>query len=1173
MSSRIFLVVVACTIALGIAQRASAQATASFSGTVVDKSGAAVSGALVQAISQDTGAVRDAKTDESGHYLIALMPRGTYTVRVSFQGFQTAENKDIVLQVDEPRELDFSLTLASVSSQVQVEGTPVAVETSNATLGQVITSQEVAQLPLNGRDFVQLATLTPGTTTETNPTSFFTEGADSEVAARGSYSLSVGGSRPNSTDWLLDGVDDNELTAGGIAIFSSIDSIQEFKVLTYDYSAQFGTRAGPTVLVTTKSGTNQIHGSLFEFLRNTDLDARSYFATSTEKFNLNQFGGALGGPIKRDKTFFFIDAERKDQREGVPFEGVVPTAAMQTGDFSEDPFGNATAIGYIVNPNTVGASTTGGVSPNAYFQCNASTGQPLPAASNGVQPAGGVPCNKIPASLINNIGQALINLYPLPNVTTSNGAYNYASEPVRKLDETKFDVKLDQNFSARDSAFARFSYDQADSYVPGGAPGFAEAGAYASNQGIINHARNAAIGETHVFSPSNVNQFTFGYNRIFDYITSQGTGSCFSSTIVPGGIIGSDLGCGGGTTSSSTCIGYYSCGLVSVSLPAPYYSLGDRGYAPFQGGTDIFSIADSLDMVRGKHDLRVGVDIRVNEMNVGTIAFGDGIWDIYGGYSGNPEADLLMGVVSGATHDQAFNGAVTGRRWKIYRPYVQDDWRVTNDLTLNLGLAWDMTTPISEAHGREADFIPTTGQLLVANQGGVNSAAGIQMNWAAFEPRIGVAWKPFGREDTAVRGGYAIFHDSAWSMGAQGLWQNPPFFAESDQFPTGSGCVFATSFCATPALTPAVSMSSGFPLITTPPTPATFQGSFLNEPTNMKIGRVQQFNVDVEQEVPGQVVLTVGYAGSRGAHILMYGNDLNTAGPSACGVVSGYTIGCGPNGAAVPLPYPNFPFNAIFAINDAGSTSYNSLQIKAETKSARHGLYALVGYTYSHTYDDGLSDGLGSVLSAPFFPLPNWQKLDWAPSQIDLNQSFVASVLYDLPFGKGKVFGDDWNSAANALLGNWQLGAIEKITSGFAVPVIDSLNQAGNTFENGGNFDNYNRPNQVAGCNPYAANHQALQWINPNCFALPPAGQLGDASRVPVFGPDFVNTDFSVIKRFSMPWENIGLDFRAEFFNLFNHAQFAMPLSDVNPNVGGFGRIDATVNNPRLIQFGLKLTF
>jgi hypothetical protein len=242
--------------------------------------------------------------------------------------------------VDEHRELDFSLSPASVSSSVEVTATDVAVEAANASLGQVITSQEVAELPLNGRDFVQLANLTPGTIQETNPNSFFTTGASSEVAARGSFSLSVGGSRANSTDWLLDGNDNNELTAGGVAILPSIDAIQEFKVLTYNYSAEFGTRAGPTVLVTEKSGSNAFHGTAYEFLRNTDLDARSFFASSTEKFNLNQYGGSLGGPIRKGKTFFFINMEQKNQRHGIIYTGLVPTAAMTNGDFTNDAFGN-----------------------------------------------------------------------------------------------------------------------------------------------------------------------------------------------------------------------------------------------------------------------------------------------------------------------------------------------------------------------------------------------------------------------------------------------------------------------------------------------------------------------------------------------------------------------------------------------------------------------------------------------------------------------------------------------------------------------------------------------------------------------------------------------------------------------------------------------------------------
>ncbi len=339
-SHKILLLVFVCVLALIVSPAMHGQATGSFSGNVLDKSGSGIPGATVTATSQATGLARNAKTDSAGHYLIPLLPVGIYTVHVDATGFQSAESKDLNLQVDEARELDFSLVPATVVTTVAVSGNAVAVETANPSLGQVITSQEVSQLPLNGRDFVQLATLTAGATAETNPNSFFTSAASSEVAARGSFSLSVGGSRPNSTDWLLDGVDNNELTAGGIAIFSSIDDIQEFKVLTYTYSAEYGTRAGPTVLVTTKSGTNNFHGTLYEFLRNTSLDAKSYFATSAEKFNLNQFGGSVGGPIRKNKTFFFVDGEQKYQLHEIPFTGLVPSLAMRTGDFSADPFGN-----------------------------------------------------------------------------------------------------------------------------------------------------------------------------------------------------------------------------------------------------------------------------------------------------------------------------------------------------------------------------------------------------------------------------------------------------------------------------------------------------------------------------------------------------------------------------------------------------------------------------------------------------------------------------------------------------------------------------------------------------------------------------------------------------------------------------------------------------------------
>jgi Carboxypeptidase regulatory-like domain len=1172
MTKRILFVVAAFFVALCCSSVSYGQAIGSFSGTVTDKSGSAIIGATITITSQGTGVARDTKTDESGHYIINYLPVGMYTIHVEFTGFQPTESKDQKLQVDESREVDFALNPASVSSTVEVVADAVAVQTTNPTLGQVITSQQVAQLPLNGRDFVQLATLTPGTTQETNPNSFFNGGPSSEVSARGSFSLSVGGSRANSTDWLLDGVDNNELTAGGIAILSSIDSIQEFKVLTYNYSAEFGSRVGPTVLVTTKSGTNDFHGSLFEFLRNTSLDAKSFFATSAEKFNLNQFGGSVGGPIRKNKTFFFVDGEQKDQLHGTTFTGLVPSDAMHNGDYTNDAFGNPLPVGAITNPNTYNSNTLS----NSPFLCDA-TGAAIPANPDGTQTAlpGSAACNKIPSNLFNGtVGAALMALYPSPNANNPNGGYNFVNSPVRSLYETKFDVRLDETFSAKDTAFGRFSYDQAVSYVPGGSTAefpYAEQNGFASNQGIQNHGRNIALSETHVFSPTMVNQVSGGYNRIFNYITSQGTNSCLSQQL---GIPGANINC----DSSNDCNGS-SCGLTSISPSAGYWGLGDRGYTPFQGGTNVFVIGDSFDMIKGKHDIKMGMDFRANQMNVRAVGFQDGFEVISGAWTGDPSADLLLGLSSIRIHDQNFNGDVTGRRWKIYRPYVQDDWRVTKDLTVNIGLAWSMATPISEAANRQANLVPQTGEMLIAGQNYVGGSAGVRMDWTAFEPRIGLAYKLFGSDKTVLRGGYAIFHDSAWSQGAQGLWQNPPFAAESFGISFG-GCTYATAACATPAYgsgTPnigtgqMVGIADGFPIITTPPDVSTFAGNFITENQNIKQGEMQQFNVNIERQLPASIVLTVGYAGSRATHILNYGNNLNLGSPAACdGGANGYFLGCGPGGASFTAPYLA-PYNVIYSTNDYGRAHYNSLQVKAETKSSRYGLYALIGYTYSKNYDTGFSDGVGTSLGVPYFGLPGWGSLDWALSQINLNNSFTASVIYDLPFGKGKKFGTNWNGAANAILGNWQVTVIEKITSGFPIFTYDSENDSGVNFNNNGN--SYNRPDQV--CNPNTGFHQSVaEWFNTNCFAQPLAGELGNANRTPVDGPDFVNTDFSVIKRFALPWESMGLDFRAEIFNLFNHAQFGLPSADVNPVAASqFGHISSTVNNPRLVQFGLKFTF
>ncbi|HUO16638.1 MAG TPA: carboxypeptidase-like regulatory domain-containing protein [Verrucomicrobiae bacterium] len=1193
------------------------QANGSFSGTVSDKAGAVIAGADVKLTSQATGLTREVKTDASGHYTIPLLPVAFYTVHVEAPGFAPAEQKDIRLQVDEQRELDFTLQPASVSTSVEVNATVVAVETTNPTLGQVITSEQVADLPLNGRNFVQLATLTPGTTAATSPVSFFTNAASSEAATRGSFSLSVGGSREQETDWLLDGNDNNQLDEGGIAIFPDIDDIQEFKVLTYNYSAEYGERAGPTVLVTTKSGSNQFHGSLFEFFRNTDLDADNYFTHTQQKFNLNQFGGSLGGPIKKDKTFFFFDYQAKMQREGVPFTGYVPTTAMTTpfdaaGDynFALDPSGqprpgtfngntNADGFGDLVNPYN-------GFTP---FQCNSNGTAVTPVA--GVQ-TGGTSCNVVPGALVNPIAATMLSypVYPTPNALGAAG-FNYANLPVRKLNEGTWDIRVDHNFSNKDSIFGRFSYDQATNFVPGGSPTYSEANAFGSNQYINNHGRNAVVTETHVFSPNMINQFTAGYNRIFNHILSYATGTCLGAQF---GILGSDLGaaCDGLTgypaSINQTNKDCESCGLTSFQMSS-YFSFGDRGYAPYQGGTNVYSVGDKLDLIRGKHNISVGLTYRAEEMNVRNNSFQDGYVVESGTATGDDIADLLLGSMGiFAAHDQTFLGATTGRRWKLFRPFVQDDWRVTNNLTVNLGFAWALATPETEVENRMANFnianlmwyVPKGSPTLSACTTCIasNGAAGLQFDKTALEPRIGFAWKPTSSDKTVVRGGYGIFHDSAWNQGGQGLWQNPPYYAEidPDSFPNVllNPFFLSTGLCATPGL-PQCGLSYGFQqatpsnpacppagILTGPVNPTCYTGSIQSANLNFKQGQIQQFNLNVEHQMPGDVVLTVGYAGSRSHHILVSQLNENLNSPGACGT-PGYTLGCG-----FDFPYAA-PYQAVDSNNSIGAARYDSLQVKAETKSARHGLYALLGYTYSRTFDSGMPDGLGTPPGALYYPLPGTAKLDWGLSELNLNDSFTASVIYDLPFGKGKAFGSNWGSAANTALGNWQLNVIERATSGFPLYVVDSADESGTYFSYNGftlqRPDQVGNPNQAGpiagnpGCVAPAKIHTQANWFNPCAFVKAPAGELGTAARAPVYGPRFVNTDFSVIKDFALPFrEGMGLQFRAEFFNIFNHPQFFLNglgdsgMQDIN-TPSSFGVINNTVNNPRLVQFALKLKF
>jgi hypothetical protein len=769
---------------------------------------------------------------------------------------------------------------------------------------------------------------------------------------------------------------------------------------------------------------------------------------------------------------------------------------------------------------------------------------------------------------------------------------------------------LDHNISSKDSVFARFSYDQATNFVPGGSPTWTEQNAFGSNQYIDNHGRNAVISETHVFSANTINQVTVGYNRIFNHILSFGTGTCEAAII---GIPGADLGskCDSITgypaslnQSSKDCI---SCGMTSF-LMTNYFAIGDRGYAPYQGGTNVYSVSDTIDLIRGRHNVRFGATFRANQMNVRNNAFQDGFVVENAGLTGDDAADVLLGGTGiFAAHDQTFLGGTTGRRWKLFRPFVQDDWRITNNLTINLGVAWALATPTTEVQNRQANYdiqtlkwyVPKGSPALAGCTICVTTdgRAGIQFDKTAVEPRIGLAWKPMGSDKTVIRAGYGILHDSSWNQGGQGLWQNPPYYAEVDPCPSDFCYAFGSTLSGgflVPAGTPSSTPVAGGAVLSSPVNPANYTGTIQSMNRNFRQGMVQQYNLNVERQLPGNIVLTAGYAGTTSTHILVGQSNMNLSDPNACpdgsSPVPGYTLGCGFGIFPLAVNQPNGGgFQTVAANNSVGRARYDSLEVKAETKSTRHGLYALLGYTWSRTFDSGMPDGLGTNPGAIYYPLPGYKKLDWGLSQLNLNDNFTASILYDLPFGAGKHFGSNWSGVTNAVLGNWQLDLIEHATSGFPLFVVDSADESGVFFSyNGGT---YQRPNQVGdpnkagpvagnpGCSAPSQIHTLQNWFNPCAFAQAPAGELGTAARAPVYGPRFVNTDFSIIKDFPLKFrEGTDLQFRAEFFNLFNHPQFYMGGAggsgeqDINAS-STFGVINNTVNNARLIQFALKLRF
>ncbi len=1116
--------------------------TGNIVGTVKDPTGAVVAGAKVVVTDVDRGLTFDTVTNNEGEYVAGPLRVGSYTVTVEHGGFKKAVSVPVSLDVQQRVAVNVILEVGQVDQQIEVSGAAPLLETETSGLGQVVDNKRVANLPLNGRNFAQLALLTAGT-------------APSEPGSRdeGGYGFSANGARSLQNNFLLDGVDNNSnlpdlLNETNYVIQPSVEALEEFKVQTNAYSAEFGRGNGAIINATIKSGTNQFHGSVYEFLRNEKFDAKNFFDSHTDPiapYKQNQFGATFGGAVVKNRTFFFADYEGLRIRQSQTWASTVPTAAMRSGDFSSlidytqptgtDCAGHATYVGEIFNSRQAGAGC------GTAFQYD----------------AGGKPLNIIPSNLLDPLALAITKLFPLPNV---NGlGYNYVSNPVRAESRTNFDVRVDQKFTDKDYGFFRFSYEDQPSVLPGPFPTGGDGGGFFT--GVEDNAyRSFATSWTHLFSPPVVNEFRLGYNRVNAQRLQLNSDKTSEQILgYPGGFPGvPNVPQNGG-------------------LPQMYFSdmstIGSPTFLPSHEIQNTYSLLDNLSWTRGKHSLKFGTEIRTEEFTIfqpaaprGSLNFGSIFTDNPAaiGSGGSGFASFLIGLSNGGTINNMHN--IDYHR-PVYAFYVQDDWKLTPKLTLNIGVRYELFTTIKERHNQLATFDLATGSLIVPQ--GVTaqltpylasiiplSATGtpglIKPDLNNFAPRIGLAYQVTPK--LVVRTGYGIFYGGneagPWSNPSMGF--NPPFFTIQN-FNTPCSAASANPSiplgdCSLPGIP---TLSSGFPAnsLTDPNTPFLFSID-----PHLATPYMQQWHLSTQYQLPAQTLLEIGYAGSKGSKQYLFFNA-NQAAPST-----------DPNAPrALRRPFPQID-SSIANIQSVGYSNYNSLQVRAEKRFSK-GLTFLASWTWAHSMDLASSADLGAQNGGDFrnHLQPQWE---YGNSDFDVRRRFVFSYLYEVPVGRGKRFLGDAAGVLNQIAGGWQFGGITTVSTGNWFTIVDSTNFS--------NSDSQQRPNLIG--NPHSTPCVAGTFFNTCAFADPSPGSFGNVGRNTMQGPGYQVWDFSLFKNFQIS-ERMKLEFRSEFFNVFNHPnlQFAKsgPQNSINTTTFGtpaFGFLTAA-RDPRQIQFALKLAF
>lgn len=1056
--------------------------TATIAGTLHDQTGAAVPSATIRIVENATNATTILHSDSKGEYVSPPLHVGNYSVIAEARGFKTARRDNVTLQVQDRLRIDFDMQVGQVNESVVVSSEAPPIQTDTSSLGQVLSSRAITELPLNGRDYIQLATLTTGVV----GTSAGTNGNTGGSSTGGQNSFVADGARGTLNNFLLDGIDNNSNDNGGVILRTNVDAIQEFKIQTNSFSAEFGRSGGAAINAIIKSGTNSYHGDVFEFLRNSFFDARDYFedpATKKASFKQNQFGATIGGPIRRNKLFWFGDYQGTVIRNPMTLVSSVPTAAQRIGDFSGP--GNDT----IYDPATYD-----------------------PATNSRAQFSG----NVIPSDRISPLVQNIMNLYPLPN-QPGKLKNNYVISPIAQDRIDQGDFRGDYNIAESDQLFFRWSMSGRTSFNPTPLPGLAGGGGSSSGNGFED-TMGAALGETHTFSPTTVNEIRIGFNyvHIRRGVPLGGNVEPPSNLLVPG--VPNNPGTNG----------------VTLFVPSGYRRIGSPGFAPTILSSQERQITDVLTLIRGGHSIKLGGEIRWSQFNIFQVSAPNGSFSFTGQFTQNPVdgdggisiADELLGLPTTSTISSLLN---LGNRQHVPSGFAQDDWKLNGHLTLNLGVRYDFFSPIVEVNNKQSNFDYQTAQLIVAGRNGASRGL-VTPDYLNFAPRIGFAWTPFNSNNTVFRGAYGIFYSGQEIRTAAPLQlaYNLPFYYQP--------------FFISDGITPLLTVDQGFP----PGNPANaVDPPVTSVDSRLKTPYYQEWNFAIEQALPSAMSLEIVYAGSKGTHlqVLIDPNEVMIPGPGD---------------VQSRRPYPNYgPFAAI---QDRGNSTYHSLQVKAQ-KRYTHGLSFLSSFTYSKAIND-----LPEICCNQPYPQNSYNlTAEKGLADFDQRLRWVLSFDYELPFGRGRHFLNG-NRLLDLAFGGWHLGGIYTLASGF--PFSPQLGyDPSNTGDQG-----TVRTDRIANGNLPSGQRDPNLWFDINAFPFPATYTFGNAGRNILIGPGVNVLDGSIRKEFATT-ETQRLEFRAEFFNMVNHPNFAQPDNFIDDGPGAAGVITSLAIPMRQIQFGLKYRF